>query len=44
MQHKENFTAFNLTLKDICNDEDHVFRGVHVILGGDFTPTLLIIS
>lgn len=43
MQHKENFAAVNLSLKDICNNEEHLFGGVPVILGGDFAQTLPIV-
>lgn len=43
MQHKENFAAVNLILKDICDDEDHLFGGIPVILGGDFAQTLPVV-
>lgn len=43
MQHKENFAAVNLTLKDICKDEDHLFEGIPVILGSDFAQILPIV-
>lgn len=34
--YKENFTAVNLKLKDICNDEDYLFRRILAILEGKF--------
>lgn len=43
MQHKEIFAAVNLTLKDIFDNENHLFGGIPVVLRGDFAQTLPII-
>lgn len=43
MQHKENFATVNLTLKNICENEDHLFGGIPVILGGDSAQTFLVV-
>ena len=43
MQHKEHFAAVNLTLEDICENKDHLFGGIPVVLGGDFAQTLPVV-
>lgn len=44
MQYIKNFATVNLILKDICNNENHLFGGIPVILEGEFVQTFLIIS
>jgi len=44
MQHKACFEAVNRTLNDICNvDDQHVFGGIPLVLGGDFAQILPVI-
>lgn len=48
MTHKFNFEALNRTLCDILSEKDPYykdipFRGITIILGGDFRQILLVI-
>ncbi|POS82310.1 hypothetical protein EPUL_006433, partial [Erysiphe pulchra] len=43
MQLKHNFVAVDLTLRDIMQNQDDLFGGIPVVLGGDFAQILPVV-